>query len=328
MQGLARIIGNDEGLRDVVQRARRLASVDATVLLEGETGVGKEVFARAIHDASQHRSGPFIALNCGGLSRELLASELFGYVDGAFTGARRSGMLGKLESAHGGTLFLDEIAEMPLDLQPYLLRVLEGGEVYPLGSTKARQVHFRLISACNRQLRGEISAGRFRTDLYYRISVTSLQIPALRERTRDLPALVQHFAEDVATRHAIPIKRFAHEVLQVFARYSWPGNVRELRNVVEAMVLLTNGDVVDLNALPADLINQVSLGDEAPASSVRRAHYGGLGRAERDAISAAIRTHQGNLTQVARDLRISRSTLYLKVKKHALDPLLNEARLG
>jgi transcriptional regulator with PAS, ATPase and Fis domain len=323
MQGLAGIIGNDQGLRDVVDRARRLASVDATVLIEGETGVGKEVFAKAIHENSQHRHGPFIALNCGGLSRELLASELFGYVEGAFTGARRSGMIGRIEAARGGTLFLDEIAEMPVDLQPYLLRVLEGGEVYPLGSVKPRQVHFRLISACNQRLRSLVNEGRFRIDLFYRISVTSLQIPPLRERKRDLPALVAHFAERAAGRHGVSRVAFAPDVLRAFERYDWPGNVRELRNVVEAMALLATGERVEVDDLPAELTCP-AVSPDLPV----RARHAGLRGTERDAISAAIRTRQGNLTQVARDLHIARSTLYLKLKKHALDPLLNEARLG
>jgi sigma-54 dependent transcriptional regulator, acetoin dehydrogenase operon transcriptional activator AcoR len=193
-KGFSRVVGKSARLTQVIDKARRLADVDASVLLQGETGVGKEVFARAIHEHGPHRRAPFVALNCGGLPRELVASELFGYVDGAFTGARRSGMLGKVEAAQGGTLFLDEIAELPLDLQPYLLRVLEGGEVYPLGSNTARTVRFRLIAACNRDLRQEVKAQRFRMDLFYRISVTSLDIPPLRERKEDLAALVAHFA--------------------------------------------------------------------------------------------------------------------------------------
>src|SRR5688572_24544793 len=157
MEASARIIGDENGLRDVVRLAKRLARVDATVLVSGETGVGKELFARTIHAESDCRHGPFVALNCGGLSRELLASELFGCVEGGFAGARRSAITGKIEAANGGTLFLDEVAELPLDLQPYLLRVLEGGEVYPVGSTKPRRVHFRLISACDRPLRNEVA---------------------------------------------------------------------------------------------------------------------------------------------------------------------------
>jgi transcriptional regulator with PAS, ATPase and Fis domain len=329
MECPARIIGSDAGLRDVVQLATRLAQVNATVLVYGETGVGKEVFARAIHDGSLYRHRPFVALNCGGLSRELLASELFGYVDGAFTGARRSGMPGKIEAAEGGTLFLDEITELPLDLQPYLLRVLEGGEVYPLGSTKPRKVHFRLISACNRELRSEVADGRFRMDLFYRLSVTSLKIPALRHRRMDIPALVEHFAETAAIRHGTPKRRLTDEVLQMLTNHSWPGNVRELRNVVETIMLLATRDVVDLATLPSDLFDELAVTREpARALDTHPVREATLGRVERDAISAAIVTRQGNLTQVARDLNISRSTLYLKVKKHALDPVLDEARLG
>lgn len=338
MESLAGIIGSEAGLRDVVQTAMRLAAVDATVLICGETGVGKEVFARAIHGASPRRHGPFVALNCGGLSRELLASELFGYVDGAFTGARRAGMLGKIEAANRGTLFLDEISELPVDLQPYLLRVLEGGELYPVGSTKPRRVDFRLISACNKPLRSEVAAGHFRMDLFYRISVTALHIPSLRQRRMDIPALVEHFAESAAARHGLPKRAFTDDVLQLLMSHAWPGNVRELRNVVETLTLLSPSDVVDLSALPGELLGELGRerATEATGPTVSTglsprpgpARGATLGRVERDAISAAIVTRQGNLTQVARDLNISRSTLYLKVKKHELDPLLDEARLG
>jgi transcriptional regulator with PAS, ATPase and Fis domain len=327
LEALLSIIGHQGGLHEVVERARRLAGVNTPVLLQGETGVGKEVFARAIHEQSPQQRAPFVALNCGGLSRELLASELFGYVDGAFTGARRSGMVGKIEAAHGGTLLLDEVAELPLDLQPYLLRVLEGGELYPLGSNKPRQVSFRLISACNRPLRSEAEAGRFRMDLFYRISVLSLRLPALRERVQDLPELVEHFSSLAAQKHGMAPKPFVPAVLQAFARYPWPGNVRELRNVVEAMLLLANGDDVGLDALPAELTSESPMPAEEARSSGFCPAPVGLGRVECEAIRAAIVARQGNLTQVARDLHISRSTLYLKLKKHALDPVLTEARL-
>jgi transcriptional regulator with PAS, ATPase and Fis domain len=321
--GFSRVIGKSARLIQVIAKARRLATVDAPVLLYGETGVGKEVFARAIHEHGPCRRAPFVALNCGGLSRELLASELFGYVDGAFTGARRSGMLGKVEAAQGGTLFLDEIAELPLDLQPYLLRVLEGGEVYPLGSTKARMVKFRLIAACNRDLRKEIKAQRFRMDLFYRISVTSLYIPPLRERKEDMSALVTHFAAAVAERHAIAPKPFSPDVLKVFDRYPWPGNLRELRNVVEAMMLMSDAEV-DLAALPPDLLTPAETPGEDSTPAFRS--YGGLRDSERETIDTAIRAHSGNLTLVARDLLISRSTLYLKIRKYGLERTLREAR--
>jgi sigma-54 dependent transcriptional regulator, acetoin dehydrogenase operon transcriptional activator AcoR len=317
------IVGKSVRITEAVQRARLLANVATSVLLQGETGVGKDVFARAIHDCSNQHKGPFVALNCGGLPRDLLSSELFGYADGAFTGARRSGMVGKIEAANGGTLFLDEIAEMPLDLQPYLLRVLENGQVCPLGSNRARTVHFRLIAASNRDLRAEVNAGRFRMDLFYRISVTSLSIPPLRERTEDLPALVEHFSEEACRRHSVPTKRFAPEVLAAFARYSWPGNVRELRNVVEAMVLMAEGDVVGMQVMPNDMRSH---SEARPDNKLTEALHLGVEALECDAIGAAIRQHQGNLTQAARALRIARSTLYLKMKKYSLELVRDEVR--
>lgn len=315
------MVGASGGLQNAVHKARLLANVDAAVLLLGETGVGKEVFARAIHEGGCRASGPFVALNCGGLPRELLASELFGYVDGAFTGARRSGMVGKLEAADGGTLFLDELAEMPLDLQPYLLRVLEGGEVYPVGSNRARRVHFRLVAACNRDLRAEVNAGRFRMDLFYRVSVATLRIPPLRERLDDLPALVQHFSQQLAARQHTEVKRFSPEVLVTLATHSWRGNLRELRNIVEAVSLMTDGQIVDVGALPPELT-----GDLQPVPAPTDGRMEGLERVEREAIRAGIHAHRGNLTRVARQLRISRSTLYVKVKKYELEATLNEWR--
>jgi len=164
------MIGGSEALRNAAEKARLLANLDVPVLLQGETGVGKEMFARTIHGSGRRKAGPFIALNCGGLPRDILVSELFGYVDGAFTGAKRSGMVGKIEAADGGTLFLDEIGDMPLEVQPVFLRVLEGGEVYPLGDSKPRKVEFRLVAATNKDLRAEVSAGHFRQDLFYRVS--------------------------------------------------------------------------------------------------------------------------------------------------------------
>ena len=205
---LGPIIGRSTALRQTLERAKHLADLDVAVLLQGETGVGKEIFARAIHETRQRTKGPYVAVNCGGLPRDLLASELFGYVDGAFTGAKRSGMIGKIEAARGGTLFLDEIGEMPLELQPYLLRVLEGGELYPVGASQPRHVQFRLIAATNRDLRAEVAAGRFRQDLFYRVSVTTLRIPALRERKEDIAELVEHFNREVSHRHGVSVKRF------------------------------------------------------------------------------------------------------------------------
>jgi sigma-54 dependent transcriptional regulator, acetoin dehydrogenase operon transcriptional activator AcoR len=322
MDGFERVVGHSARFDEVMTRARRLSRLDAPVLLQGETGVGKEVFARAIHQGGPRHGAALVALNCGGVSRELLASELFGYVEGAFTGARRSGMVGKIEAADGGTLFLDEIAEMPLDLQPYLLRVLEDGEFYPLGSAKPRLARFRLIAACNRELRGEVAAGRFREDLYYRLSATSLHIPALRERKDDLPLLVAHFARELSRRQGVPVKRFLPEVLLLFARHSWPGNLRELRNIVEIMALLAEGEVVDLAALPPDFPAAAPIQDRPAGVG------GGLQGVEKDIIRTTIRRQRGNLARAAKDLGMSRSTLYLKLKRYELDSIVTEARFA
>ncbi|HKX03006.1 MAG TPA: sigma-54-dependent Fis family transcriptional regulator [Methylomirabilota bacterium] len=326
--GSGQIVGSSALLRQALEKAKVLAEVDVPVLLLGETGVGKEQFARALHDGGPRTDRPFVAVNCGGLPRELLASELFGYVDGAFTGARHSGMVGKIESASGGTLFLDEIGEMPLELQPYLLRVLEGGEVYPLGGAKPRMVEFRLVAATNKDLRAEVAAHRFRSDLFYRISVTSLHIPALRERREDIPALVEHFSRDVALRHGARLKQFEPEALSALGRYTWPGNIRELRNVVEGAVLMATGEAVTVSDLPPDLTTSL---EEAPAKAsapTSASTVVDLEAVERAAISAAIVACQGNLTLVAKELRISKSTLYLKVKKYGLDKLVPDARVS
>src|SRR5262245_59702719 len=241
---LGPIIGRSTALRQALERAKQLADLDVPVLLLGETGVGKEMFARAIHEGRQRTTGPFVALNCGGLPRDILARELFGYVDGAFTGAKRSGMIGKIEAARDGTLFLDEIGEMPLDLQPYFLRVLEGGELYPLGATQPRNVQFKLIAATNKNLRAEVAAGRFRQDLFYRVSVTTLRIPALRERNEDIAELVEHFNREVSRRHGVSMKRFEAEVIDALERYAWPGNVGEMRHEVVGMEMLSIDDSV------------------------------------------------------------------------------------
>jgi transcriptional regulator with PAS, ATPase and Fis domain len=312
-------------LRQALEKAKHLADLDVPVLLQGETGVGKEMFARAIHEGRQRTTGPFVALNCGGLPRDILASELFGYVDGAFTGAKRSGMIGKIEAARDGTLFLDEIGEMPLDLQPYLLRVLEGGELYPLGASQPRNVQFKLITATNRDLRADVAAGRFRQDLFYRVSVTTLRIPALRERKEDIAELVEHFNREVSHRHGVPAKRFEPDVIDAFERYTWPGNVREMRHVVEGMVMLTSDDAVTAAALPEEIALSVAATGREPGVSAESAARD-LDAVERDAISTAIARRHGNLTMAAKELRISKSTLYLKIDKYGLNPTLRQAR--
>lgn len=317
----AEIVGSSPALAKAKGRAQQLARLTVPVLLLGPTGAGKEVFARALHGAGGNPSGPFVPLNCGGMTRDLLASELFGYVEGAFTGARRGGMVGKFEAANGGTLFLDEIGEMPLELQAHFLRVLEGGEVYRLGENKPRKVSVRLVAATNRDLRAEVAAGKFRMDLFYRLAVTVLHLPGLVEHKEDIPLLVRHFADQTARRYGVPAKYPTADVLEAFRDYAWPGNVRELRNVVESMVLLSLGEQLTLDDLPPEFLGALSgVGTPAPAGIFPSAAPAGrLADSERSAIVAAIRAENGNFTRAAGRLGIAKSTLYEKMKRYGID---------
>jgi transcriptional regulator of acetoin/glycerol metabolism len=316
------IVGNSLALNKVKSRARQLSKLSVPVLLLGPTGAGKEVFARALHGSRNDPNSPFVPLNCGSMTRDLLASELFGYVDGAFTGARRGGMIGKFEAANGGTLFLDEIGEMPLELQAHFLRVLEGGEVYRLGENKPRKVNVRLIAATNRDLRAEVASGKFRMDLFYRLAVTVLHLPSLAEHREDLHLLATHFAAQTASRYGVPNKRLSAEVLEVFKGYPWPGNVRELRNVIECMVLLSPGDVLTVDDLPSELMQQQPPIEPGGGGAVDPIMLSGAGRledTERQAIIVAVRAEDGNFTRAAVRLGIPKSTLYEKMKRYGMD---------
>jgi transcriptional regulator with PAS, ATPase and Fis domain len=313
------ILGESAVMQEVRERARKMALTSAPILIEGETGVGKELFARAIHSTGATACGPFVPVNCGGMPRDLVGSELFGYSKGAFTGAREQGHAGKIEAADGGLLCLDEIGEMPLDLQPFLLRVLEDGVVYRIGSNEGRPVRIRLVSMTNRDLLVEAEAGRFRRDLYYRIAVLRLPIPPLRSRGDDVVLLAHHFARLAAARLDRPLPRFDDEVLQLFRRYSWPGNVRELRNVVETMILLGNSDQLRINDVPMEVREQVSPPVAAPSLEQGLAVSPSLKLNERAIIETAIAEARGNLTNAAKRLGIARSTLYRKLDEHGID---------
>ncbi|WP_235971532.1 sigma-54-dependent Fis family transcriptional regulator [Azohydromonas caseinilytica] len=313
--GFTTLVTGDEGLQAVIAKARQLSRSRAPVLLHGETGVGKEEFARGIHGAG---SGAYVALNCGGLSRELLASELFGYAEGAFTGARKGGMVGKIEAANGGTLFLDEIGEMPLDMQPNLLRVLEQGELYRLGENTPRKVRFRLIAATHRDLRQEIAAGRFRMDLYYRIAVTSLRIPPLRERRGDIALLARHFLQRFRAEQGLEPGSMSEEVLQALQAYPWPGNVRELRNIIEGAVLLSEGPLLTLDVLPREFMEAVQPASALPVAGVAPGGVCSIAEGEETLIRRAIEASGGNLTLAAKQLGIAKSTLYVKLQRYGL----------
>ncbi|WP_232415661.1 sigma-54-dependent Fis family transcriptional regulator [Methyloversatilis universalis] len=323
------VVGKDTALMEAVERARHLSRSNVPVLLLGETGVGKEVFARGIHDCGSAKAAPFVAVNCGGLSRELLATELFGYAEGSFTGARRGGMMGKIEAANGGTLFLDELGEMPLDMQPHLLRVLEEGEIYRLGENAPRKVKFRLICATNRDLRKEVTDGRFRMDLYYRVAVTSVRIPPLRERLGDIPSLSRALMEKLAAQHGVPVPVLTGVELNELSGYSWPGNVRELRNVLESMLL--TGERPRALMVPEAVrgirpFESAGVVEQVMSSVAEHRECRRLEETERDAILNAIDDSHGNMALAARSLGIAKSTLYLKLKKFGLDALVERAR--
>jgi transcriptional regulator of acetoin/glycerol metabolism len=311
---LEALVFKHDSMQRVVGRVRQLAGVQTPVLLQGETGTGKEAFARGLHGA---RKGAYIALNCGGLARELLASELFGYVEGAFTGARKGGMAGKIEAAHGGTLFLDEIGELPLDMQPLLLRVLEQGEIWRLGENMPRRVDFRLIAATHRDLRKEVADGRFRMDLYYRIAVAVLHVPALRERGDDVLLVAQHYLAHFRRQARQPVEALPDDVAACLRAYDWPGNVRELRNVMEAAVLMSEGAPLAVAMLPPEL--QQATTPDAPPSNSLATVPASLDQAQAIFIRQAITAADGNLTRVARQLGIAKSTLYAKMRAYGLN---------
>jgi sigma-54 dependent transcriptional regulator, acetoin dehydrogenase operon transcriptional activator AcoR len=312
----AKIQGHSPALRTAVERARMLGGRRVAVLIQGETGVGKELFARAVH-GDDSRSGPYVTFNCGAASKELIASELFGHVRGAYTGATHEGRAGCFELAHGGTLCLDEIGELPLDLQPVLLRCLEEGVVSRLGESKQRRVDVRLLAMTNRDLLEEVEAGRFRRDLYHRISVTCVRVPPLREREADIELLVDHFNRSLAERHGIASRHFGPDVTAMLRAYDWPGNVRELRNVVESLLLTSNEREVACTELPEEL----RAGVDRNADMARTAGAASLEETERLAIVRAVNETHGNLAQAARALGVSRSTLYRKVERYHLESL-------
>ena len=273
--GFEGVIGNSPQMHDVIDRLKRIAPTDATVLIQGDTGTGKELVAQAIHQNSPRKNKPFVALNCAALSENILESELFGHVRGAFTDAS-SDRVGKFEYANGGTLFLDEVGDMPLATQIKLLRVLESGEITRVGSNEPIKVNVRILSATNRNLEDAIAAGTFRSDLYHRLKVVTIDLPRLAERSQDIPLLIEHFIKQFAKRHHKKIDSMSAAARRRLMAYDWPGNVRQLRNVIESMVVVDYDDVLDVDDLPSELA--------APQSSGRgRRAAGNLAGAGRQA---------------------------------------------
>ena len=313
--GFESIVGRSKKLLRVLDQAARVSQHDTTVLVQGETGTGKELIAHAIHQNSRRRTKEFVPINCGAIPKELVESELFGHARGAFTGAL-SNKPGRIEAADGGTLFLDEVGELPLDAQVKLLRVLQEGELPKVGATSSIRVDIRVVAATHRNLSAMIEDGTFREDLYYRLAVVALQIPALRERREDIPELIDALFKRAKDRHHLPNARLSPGVLQRLMSYRWPGNVRQLENVLERLLVLSSSDLISEEDLPEELqrtsTNSGSLWPELPEEGVS------LEGIERELITRALERFRGNQTQAARYLDISRRTLIYRMEKHGL----------
>lgn len=302
------ITGRSPAIQHVIELARKVAPTDASVLLTGVTGTGKEVFAQAIHAASARAGKPFVPVNCGALSRDLLESELFGHVAGAFTGAVKD-RKGLIEAAKGGTLFLDELGELPLDLQAKLLRVLETGDYLRVGDTTVQRADVRILAATHHDLLLESSEGRFRQDLYYRLATFTIRIPALVERKSDIPLLAQVFIDRFAARMKKHITGMEADVKDRLLGHAWPGQVRELRNVIERACILCDGPLLDAASLPMEIMGE----QEQKVGAVYE-----LEQIEREHIRRVLGHTGGNKTLAAELLGIGLTTLYAKVKKFGL----------
>ena len=336
----AEMVGTSAAMEDVFRLMDSAANAPITVLISGETGTGKELVARGIHRASERAEGPFIAVNCAALPETLLESELFGHRRGAFTGALAD-RRGLFEAATGGTIFLDEVGEMPAAMQSKLLRVLQEGEILPIGETRPRKVDVRVISATNRQLEAEVSARRFREDLYYRLTVFPIHIPALRERRDDIPLLADHFLAEAVRRHGKAIPGIEPAALERLRAFDWPGNVRELQNEIERAVALTRaGEPIDVARLsdklragaapapgtsaagapPAEAPRSVAASTTEPAGAESRPRGLRDARAEFEAryITEVLRAHNGNVSHAAQALGLSRVMLQRKMKEYKL----------
>jgi transcriptional regulator with GAF, ATPase, and Fis domain len=313
-----RLVGRSAAMDRTYDMIARVARTDTTVLITGETGTGKELVARAVHGASQRAHRPFVPVNCAALTETLLESELFGYERGAFTGAQAQ-RKGKLESAEGGTVFLDEVGELPLSLQSKLLRAVQFREFERVGGTRPVRVDFRLIAATNRDLTAEVSAGRFRSDLYHRLHVVDIRVPPLRERREDIAVLTQHFIEQFARSGARPVRGITPDVLHYLTGYDWPGNVRELENTIERAVVLGSSDYVVADDLPDAFLE----GPSPPTADMSRFHAV-VREAKSQVILQAFREAGGNYTETARRLGLNANYLHRLIKNLDLKPVLEQ----
>lgn len=304
------IIGNSAKLQEAINIAKIAAKNNASLLLSGETGTGKELFAQAIHNASDRSKKPFVALNCGAIPSELLESELFGYEEGAFTGAQKGGRPGKLELADTGTLFLDEIGDMPFNMQVKLLRAIQTGEIRRVGGIRTIPIDIRIISATNKDLKKEIEEKRFRPDLFYRITTLTITIPPLRERKEDIPLLLDYFLQRHSQQDGGK-PTVSAKILQTLTSYSWPGNIRQLESAVERAVHLADGKTIKQEFF--------GIAEQSPSPAQKAAPVKTLDETEKEAILACLALYGNNLTQSAQSLGISRPTLYRKLEKYGIE---------
>ena len=314
----AGIVTRSPKMEDLLRQARLVAESDASVLIFGDSGTGKELLARAIHRASKRTDGPFVAVNCGAIPAELLESELFGHARGAFTGAVQAHR-GLFQTADGGTLFLDEIGDMPLPLQVKLLRVLQEGEVRPLGATQSIPVDVRVISATHRDLEAQRAAELFREDLYYRLNVVSLRLPPLAERREDIPVLATHFLRRLAERYRKPQPTLAPEAMALLIAAPWPGNVRQLLNLLEQAIALTTTAVIPASVVQNALSEDASA--LAPFEEARRSF-------ERDYLVRLLKITGGNVTQAAQMAKRNRTEFYKLLQRHKLEPSMFKETKG
>jgi len=314
------IIGESKLIKDTINQAKKIGRTSSTIMLTGETGTGKELFAQSIHNISHRKDGPFVAINCAALPENLLESELFGYEEGAFTGAKKGGKIGMFELAHGGTIFLDEVGEIPLSLQGRLLRVLQEREVLRVGGDYIFNVDIRVIAATNVDLYQKVKEGKFREDLYFRLNVLDLRIPSLRERKEDIPLLVMNFIQEMNTKHGTKIKDITDSAMELIKEYDWPGNIRQLQNFTEKMCILSNTSVIN-ESLVRQLLNLgLQKTERMNAAKENRAEtitldIRNIKDIELQIIKEASKVFKGNKTLLAEKLGMSRTTLWKRLKE-------------
>lgn len=316
------IKGSSNLLQDTIKLAKRAASTDAPVLIYGASGVGKELFAKAVHSIREKETAPFIAINCGAISESLFESEIFGYESGAFSGADQKGKKGKAALASGGTLFLDEVGEMPLDMQVKFLRLLQEKRFYPLGGTKEIEADFRVIAATNRNLKELVEKGEFREDLYYRLNVVHFTVPALKDRPQDIIELTHYFLYELSIKYNRPIYGISQEVMQSLLNYTWPGNIRELRNVIERMIVFSENNEIKQADLPVEIEGTASHSTHSALQQNKESNTvlaDKLEGVEKDIILHELSKANGNKVQCAESLGITRATLYNRMKKLKID---------